>query len=189
MGFGIGIFTVLPDGDLELDLGADEREALRSLPAQLAGVLREAPGDPAVARLAPPAYADEPEYEEEYRRYMGDDLRQRQVAALDVMSETAGAERLTPEQAEGWLAALNSLRLVLGSQLGVTEDSDEPDDDPDPSADGDLDTDDDLGGSADSDPGGDRVAHAVHLYHYLSMLLEDLVRAMAGALPEVPDEP
>lgn len=165
------VFTWLPGGGVKLDLDRDEREVLQSLPAQLGDVLRDSPGEAALTRLAPPAYVEEPEHEGEYRRFMGDDLRQRQLAALAVMGETAGADRLTDEQAQGWLSALNSLRLVLGTQLDVGED-------------------DDHGfADADDDPGPDDVrAGALHLYHYLSMLLDELVTALTEGLPEVEDE-
>ena len=165
------VFTRLPGGGLTLDLDSDEREVLQSLPVQLGDVLRESPGEAALTRLAPPAYVEEPEHEDEYRRFMGDDLRQRQLAALSVMSETAGADRLTDEQAQGWLSALNSLRLVLGTQLDVGEDDDatfaDADDDPDPN---------------------DVRAGALQLYRYLSMLLDELVTALAEGLPEVKEE-
>jgi len=168
------VFTRLPDGDLKLDLGRHERDILESLPAQLAEVLRDAPGEAALTRLSPPAYVEEPEHEAEYRRFMGDDLRQRQLAALAVMGESVGATRLTAEQAEGWLSALNSLRLVLGTQLDVGDDvGDEfdrldEDDTPDP-----------------DNPRGPALA----LYRYLSALLEELVEAMSESLPEVEEEP
>lgn len=172
------IFTRRPDGDLALDLGTNEREVLQSLPSQLATVLRAAPEEPALARLAPPAYVEEPEHEAEYRRYMGDDLRDRKLAALAVMEESAGATVLTPEQAEGWLSALNSLRLVLGTQLDVGEDVDE----------GFPDLGDDPGGGIPPDPDDPRLP-ALALYRYLSLLLEDLVEAMSESLPEVEEEP
>ena len=169
------VFTRLPDGGVRLDLDRDERDVLRSLPVQLGDVLRGSPGEEALTRLSPPAYVEEPEHEEEYRRFMGDDLRQRQLAALAVMSETSGADCLTEDQAQGWLSALNSLRLVLGTQLDVGEDDDElfgdDDDVPDP-----------------NDPDDIR-SGAVQLYRYLSMLLDELVTALAQNLPEVEDEP
>ena len=166
------VFTRLPGGGLTLDLDRDEREVLQSLPVQLGDALRESPGEAALTRLAPPAYVEEPEHEEEYRRFMGDDLRQRQLAALAVMSETAGADRLTDEQAQGWLSALNSLRLVLGTQLDVGEDDDAA-----------------LADADDDVPDPDDVrAGALQLYRYLSMLLDELVTALAEGLPEVEDE-
>jgi len=168
------VFTRLRGGGLKLDLGKDEREVLQSLPEQLGEVLRDAPGEPALTRLSPPAYVEEPEHEEEFRRLMGDDLRQRQLAALAVMSETAGAKRLTEEQAQGWLSALNSLRLVLGTQLDVGEDVDDEFDDLD---------DEPAGGGPDDVRSG-----ALQLYRYLSMLLDELVTTLAEGLPDVEDD-
>lgn len=162
------VFTRLPDGSVDVDLGKGLRRVLEGLPAQLEGRLGEEPGSPDLARLAPPAYTDRPEHEEEYRRYMGDDLRSRQLDALAVLRSTADAERLTAEQAQGWLAAINSLRLVLGTQLDVSDD-------------GDLD--DRLAGvdveSGDVDPETMAWAAKVHTYRYLSELLWDLVEALS----------
>ena len=152
-------------GGVRLKLGAAEREVLASLPAQLRELLSVAPDDPSVRRLAPPAYADEPEHEAEYRRLMGDDLADRRLEALAVLEETAAADRLTEEQAQGWLSALNSLRLVLGTQLDVREDMD------------------DLGVARD-----DPRAPGLALYGYLSYLLQELVEALAAGLPEVADD-
>lgn len=156
------VFTRLPDGAVKLDLGRDERDVLRSLPVQLRDVLRQSPGEASLTRLAPPAYVEEPEHEDEYRRFMGDDLRDRQLAALAVMSETSGADQLSEEQAQGWLSALNSLRLVLGTQLDVGDD--------------------------DVDDVDDVRDGALQLYRYLSMLLDELVTALAEGLPEAKDE-
>ncbi len=169
------VFTRRPDGGIKLDLGPNERDILRSLPAQLAEVLRDSPGEPALTRLSPPAYVEEPGHEAEYRRYMGDDLRDRQLAALSLMGESAGAADLTAEQAEGWLSALNSLRLVLGTQLDVGEDIDDEFDA--------LDDDD------DPDDADDPRGRALTLYRFLSALLEELVEAMSESLPEVEEEP
>jgi len=57
-------------GAFELRLPAGERELLRSLPSQLRSVLRS--DDPALERLFPPAYADDPGQEQEYRELVRD---------------------------------------------------------------------------------------------------------------------
>lgn len=159
----------LPGGELRLRLSARERDVLRSLPAQLRGLLEAAPDDPTVRRLAPPAYRDdagsEAGYEAEYRRLMGGDLSERRLAALAVLEETAGAERLSEEEAHGWLTALNALRLVLGTQLDVSEEVE------------------DLPVAPD-----DPRAPAFALYAYLSGLLSELVEALSESLPEVDDD-
>ena len=112
-------------GRYTVSLGSDERELLRGLPDQLRVVLADT-DDPALRRLYPPAYSspDDADNQEEFRRLMTEDLLERHRQALDVLEATAGADELTPEQLEGWMRALNSLRLVLGTRLDVQEDDD-----------------------------------------------------------------
>jgi hypothetical protein len=144
-----------PRGDIRLRLPRDERALLRSLPAQLRRLLVEAPDDPSLERLFPPAY-DDVEDEAEYRRLMGDELLEGRRRALRMIEETLDEDRLTREQAESWLTALNDLRLVLGTRLDVTEDM--------------L-----LERLRPDDPN----AFEVSLYAYLSWLQEQLVEALA----------
>lgn len=150
---------------MDVRLGPDVRDLLRSLPGQLETILREAPEDPSLVRLQPPAYADDEEHEAEYRRYMGDDLRQRQLASLAVLAGTAGADRLSEEEAQSWMAALNFVRLVLGTRLDVQEDDD-----------------------LDEPPADEDEETARFVYGYLSLLLEDLVSSLSDGLPDVVDD-
>lgn len=117
---------------IKLALDEWERELLRRLPRQLVTMLGEAPDDPALKRLFPPAYAaeDDDRFEAEYRRLMGADLQDRHRAALETLMATVDEVELDESQAEAWLIALNELRLVLGTKLDVGEDDDgpEPDD-------------------------------------------------------------
>lgn len=118
-------------GDYRLRLPEVERELLRSLPAQLRALLES--DDPALERLFPPAHPDEPEREAEYAALTHEELRSRRLSALEVMEATIDADRLGEEELSAWLGALNDLRLVLGSRLGVTEETVEegvPDDHP-----------------------------------------------------------
>jgi hypothetical protein len=145
-------------GGYRLRLPAEERELLRSLPAQLRDVLQT--DDPSLRRLFPPAYADDREAEDEFRRLMREELLEGKLAALLIVEETADAEHLTGEQLEAWLGALESLRLFLGTQLDVTEATYDQELDP-------------------SDPS----APALALYGYLSWLQEQAVEALAASLP------
>jgi len=147
-----------PEGGYRLQLPAEERELLRSLPAQLRDVLRT--DDPSLRRLFPPAYTDDREADDEFRRLMRDELLEGKLAALRVVEETAGADHLTGQQLEAWLGALESLRLFLGTQLDVTEQTYEEELDP-------------------SDPS----APALALYGYLSWLQEQAVEALSSSLP------
>jgi len=145
-------------GGYVLRLPAEERELLRALPGQLRELLRT--DDPSLRRLFPPAYTDDPEADDEFRRLMRDELLEGKLAALRVVEQTAGADRLTAEQLEGWLGALESLRLYLGTQLDVTEQTYEQELDPD-----------------------DPSAPALALYGYLSWLQEEAVAALSSSLP------
>jgi Domain of unknown function (DUF2017) len=115
--------------------------------------------DPSAGRLFPPAYEDDPELNAEYVGLVHDELLNGRLRALQVMEETIDAERLDEEQLSAWLGALNDLRLVLGTQLEVTED--------------------DHGTElSDDDPQSPRYA----LYHYLGWLESQAVDALAKDL-------
>jgi len=62
----------LPDGRYAVDLEPEERELLRGLAAELEELV--ASEDPAVARLFPAAYRDDPKADEEYRRLVRQSL-------------------------------------------------------------------------------------------------------------------
>jgi hypothetical protein len=84
-----------------------------------------APLDPALARLLPDAYRDDPDAAGEFRRYTEQSLRSaKQETArtvLDTLPADGGPVRLSRDQAQAWLRALNDVRLTLGVRLGVTE--------------------------------------------------------------------
>ena len=144
-------------GGYRLRLPAEERDVLRGLPAQLRELLQTS--DPSLERLFPPAY-DDTEADDEYGELVRGDLLEGKLAALEVVEQTVDADRLTEEQLEAWLGALESLRLVLGTKLDVSEATYEQEVDPhDPSA------------------------PVLALYGYLSWLQEQAVEAHAASLP------
>ena len=95
---------------------------LRSLYDDLADLLVD-PDDPAVRRLFPPAHAD-PESEEQYRLLVRYQLVSGRAEALDIVRATLSEKILSAEEADAWLRGLNDLRLVLGTRLDVTEETD-----------------------------------------------------------------
>jgi hypothetical protein len=88
-----------------------------------------APEDPALARLLPDAYRDDPDAAGEFRRFTEQSLRSaKQESArivLDTLPADGGPVKLSGEQAQSWLRALNDVRLALGVRLGVTEEFEE----------------------------------------------------------------
>jgi hypothetical protein len=133
----------------------EEREVLRALPGQLREILHT--DDPSLRRLHPAAYDDDPEREAEYRRLVRDDLLRQRLQALGVMEATIDAGTLDQEQMTAWLAAINDIRLVLGTRLDVTEEMYEE-------------------GLPPEDPRSAIFA----LYQYLGLLEEQVVAALAG---------
>jgi hypothetical protein len=148
-------------GDFRVRLEAEERELLRTLPSQLRELLAEGDeADPSVRRLFPPAYVGDEEHEEEYRRLMGDDLREHHLQAIAIMEATIDQERLAEGELVAWLSAVNDLRLVIGTRLDVSEDMD-------------------YGAVEPDDPRAPGFA----LYSYLSWLEEQVVEALASSMP------
>lgn len=146
------------DGTYRVHLPSEERDVLATLPAQLRDAL--AAGEPTLYRLFPPAFADDDEANAEYARLVGDTLLEGKLLALAELERTAHARSLDEEGVRSWLGALESLRLVLGTQLDVTEES--------------------YGPLDPSDPDAPRLA----LYHWLSWLQEEVVQALSAALGE-----
>lgn len=125
-----GVFP-LPDGAYGVELDPAERDLVRSVAEELLGLVER--GDGVVGRLYPAAYRDDPKAEKEYRALVGESLVSGRRRSFETLGETAGAMRLSGEEADLWCTALNDVRLVLGEQLGVTEELAEhwvSDDDP-----------------------------------------------------------
>ncbi|MDX6204229.1 MAG: hypothetical protein QOF39_286 [Frankiales bacterium] len=133
--------------------------------AGLAGLGGEVPPlseDPALARLFPVAYEDA-EQAEEYRRFTYTELHAAKIAGLGQLSEQLAEMApdivLDDESAAVWLLALNDLRLVVGSRIGITEDN---------------------GDVFESLPAEDLRALLYGLYVVLTSLQDSLVEALAG---------
>ena len=116
-------------GEFELRLDPDERDILRALPDQLRNLIEneDPTSDPAMARLYPPAYEEDPIRNLEYERLAGDDLTSQRLSSIGAMEGSIDADRLTEDQLLAWLGVLNDLRLVLGTRLEITEETTEDD--------------------------------------------------------------
>ena len=152
---------VVPNGDgtFRLDLRDEERALIAAIVPDLRSLLADDPADEVLTRLFPTAVPDNPEAEAEYREMVRDDLVSKRLARLDTVAELAEATVLDQEQLAAWMGAVNDVRLVLGTRLGVTED-------------------DEFEETDEEDP--DAVARSA--YWYLGWLMEHLVEASAGEL-------
>ena len=112
-------------GEYQLRITQEERDVLRTLPAQLLELLSEGdPGsDPAMKRLFPLAFLDDAEAAAEFDGAVRNDLMAHRLRAIATMERTLDAPRLSEDELEAWLAAINDLRLVLGVRLMVTEET------------------------------------------------------------------
>lgn len=91
--------------------------------------------NPVFNRLYPPAFPDDPAAEAAFRDLVRADLEDGRRDRLALVEATLDARSLDDAQAAAWMGALNDLRLVLGTQLGVTDESEAvPIDEDDPDA-------------------------------------------------------
>jgi Domain of unknown function (DUF2017) len=117
-------FAPTEGGNVEVRLSPDLIAVLDDLCDQLEALLKTRPRtDPAVSRLFPAAYPDDPLRELEFERMTADDLSSGRLAALRRMRATLRARVLDAEDSDAWLRTLNDIRLVIGGRLEVTEES------------------------------------------------------------------
>ncbi len=145
-----------------VDLGSDEITVVRRLTGELRTLLTDPePDDEAqtlIARLFPVAYPDDDEMEAEYQRLMREELVQSKLAAFDIVDDALDARTVIDEgQLVAVMQSVNSIRLVLGAMLDVSDDPD-------------------AGEVAEGFEDSPEYA----LYGYLSWLLEWCVRALTG---------
>ncbi len=114
-----------------------------------------------LARLLPDAYREDAEAAGDFRRFTEQELRNGKAAAartvLATLPSGGGRVRLSEEEGQVWLRALNDVRLALGVRLSITEDFEAR--------------------VADLDPADPRSAY-MWIYDWLTFLQETLVRAL-----------
>jgi len=110
---------------IAINLGSIERDLLRTLIGEVRELLTDTPiGDPKLARLFPPAYFDNDEAETEYQRLMRDELiasRLHSIATVEAFLADDKLKIVTFAHLDAFCAALNSVRLVLGTVLNIDE--------------------------------------------------------------------
>jgi hypothetical protein len=147
----------LRSGRYRLTIPEEERAVIGALVGELRQLLAQEERDESLRRLFPPAYRDDAEADAEYHDLMDDDLLAGRLQSLEIVSTTLAEEELDEEQLLAWMGGLNNLRLVLGTRLDVSEETEIFDIDP-------------------ADPN----ARALAVYGYLGWLLEHVVDALNG---------
>lgn len=140
----------MSDRTIELSLALLEGVHLRQLVSDFREVLQESSPDedPALQRLSPDAYPDDPEASADFADgTRGDLLHRRLHDATTVHDELSAfppdldglddeqslAERtimISEQDIDSWLRTLTAVRLVIASRLGIDTDDDHDPDDP-----------------------------------------------------------
>ena len=131
---------------------------MRVIPERLRGLLTSEPNvvDPAMERLFPPAFLDDPDKAQEFDDLTRNDLVAQRLEAIDEMERSLWSKTLTEDEVLAWMGAINDYRLVLGVELDLTEDMSN-----------DMFTDHEQ-------------RDAFTLYRFLSMLQEHILKALSG---------
>lgn len=116
-------FRPVGDGTFRVDLPDSYRQVVGSFMGDLRELLLADNRD-VLRRLYPNAYPDDKELSEEFDELTHDHLLASRLDDLDVVEETLEADTLTEIQLNAWMKSANELRLVLGTQLDVSEDTD-----------------------------------------------------------------
>jgi uncharacterized protein DUF2017 len=147
---------------------AQERHVLRQCVAELAALLSKDldRADPAVGRLFPDVYPDDPVETAGFRSVTEDDLKiakleQAKTVLADLL-HSGGEVRLSEDEADLWLRALTDVRLAIGIRLGVEDDTD---------------IEAELDDAVLRNPTSPRVGQ-LSVYAYLNFLQESLVAAL-----------
>lgn len=114
-----------PDGGYDLVLEPSLRTVMGSLIGELDELVSGDPGDPSLRRLAPPAYLQDADKDAEYQLLAGDELRTARHEAIEAVQASLAKDVLTEPELWAWLRSLNSLRLVVGTRLGIEDDDHE----------------------------------------------------------------
>lgn len=142
-------------GGFTVRMGTDAQEWVVQLADQLETLLDTDGQD--VRRLFPTAYPDDPERDAGYQILARQQLIDNRREAIALMKATVDKDVWKEDELAAWMGIINDLRLVLGTQLDVSEDDDEID----------------LG-APDAD--------ATMAYHQLGYLLGEIVEALTTTL-------
>lgn len=146
------------NGGVSITIDEQIRGVLKSLLDQLREMLLTGDHD-ALRRLYPTAYPQDEERDKAYRALVHDSLLGQRLEHIESMENTLSRESLDDAELTVWMHAVNSVRLVLGTVLDVSEDDEF------------IDTD---------HPQAQQYA----LYYLLGYLLEQIVAVLFDTVPE-----
>src|SRR3954454_16567941 len=93
---------------IELHLGAEERQLLGGLVAEMRELLQT--DDASLRRLYPTAYPDDPEREAEYQILARAELADHRQQSMHAMEASLDAKVLDSDQVTAWVQAINQIR-------------------------------------------------------------------------------
>jgi hypothetical protein len=108
-----------------INLRDDLREVIAAVCEDVLGALDDegAPNrDPMLRRVFPVAHTSDESVNEAYRDLVQSDLLRTRREALERVSASANDAELDRATLETWMIGLNTVRLVLGTRLDVSED-------------------------------------------------------------------
>jgi hypothetical protein len=115
-------------GRFVVSIGEGERGLLSEVCRQSRELLEEEDvSDPAVARLFPPAYRDDPLQNLEFEHAVGDAPRSGKLEAISTVERTMHARELEEDELLAWMGVVNDARLVIGTRIEITEEATEAD--------------------------------------------------------------
>jgi hypothetical protein len=107
-----------------INLRDDLREVIAAVCDDVLGALDDEDtthNNPMLRRVFPVAHASDESVNEAYRDLVHSDLLRTRREALERVSATANATELDRATLETWMVGLNTVRLVLGTRLDVSE--------------------------------------------------------------------
>ena len=149
------------DGTYSIHLDASTRETLTGFLDQLAQLGAAQPDDSRLRRLHPDAYHLDPDKDSEWKGFMRPELEASRAASIETARRVlADPSPVSEAELHAFMRVLNSLRLVLGTLLGIEDDE--------------------TDGPDDADDLDDHLAAQWALYDFSGWLLEWTVGALSG---------
>ena len=150
------LFALGKDGKIVVRLDETLRALLRQVTEELREVLLVEDAD-LTRRLYPTAYPDDEALEGDYQALVHDQLLMQRLDGIDKLQSSIDDDTISIETADAWMNTINQVRLVLGTQLDVSEEHSEVSED-------------------------DPMATNHVIYQVLSHILEELTHARISAL-------